>query len=157
MQMNSAPTTLSEFRHMLDWTWRPARRSRDASKRHRHQEFLSFLRLVERETLPERDLHLVLDKYATRKHPKVRAWLAKRYRFHLHSAPTSASWLNQVERWFAIISQRAIKLGSSDSVPHLVRTIKRFIDDYNETASPVATADSIIQKLERFSMRICGA
>ena len=72
---------------------------------------------------------------------------------------TSAFWLNQVERWFALISQRAIQRGSSDSVPHLVRTIKRFIDDYNETAAPfvwVATADSILQKIKRLSMRICG-
>ena len=129
------------------------------AKRHRHQEFLSFLRLLDRETPPGLDLHLVLDNYATHKHPKVRAWLARRPRFHLHFTPTSASWLNQVERWFAIISQRAIKRGSFNSVPHLVRTIERFIADYNETASPftwVATADSILRKLERLSIRICG-
>ena len=129
------------------------------SKRHRHQEFLAFLRLIDRETPPDLDLHLVLDNYATHNHSKVRAWLAKRPRFHLHFTPTSASWLNQVERWFALISQRAIKRGSFNSVPHLVRTIKRFIDDYNETSAPfvwVATADSILQKIERLSMRICG-
>lgn len=82
-------------------------------------------------------------------------------RFYLHHTPTSASRLNQVERWFAIniISERAIKRGPFDSVPDLVRTIESFIADYNETASPfawVATADSILGKLERLSKRICG-
>lgn len=126
---------------------------------HRHREFLAFLRLIDRETPPGLDLHLVLDNCATHNRPKVHAWLAKRPRFHLHSAPTSASWLNQMERWFALIRQRAIKRGSSDSIPHLVRTIKGFIDDYNETAAPfvrVATADSILKKIERLSTRICG-
>ena len=129
------------------------------SKRHRHQEFLAFLRLIDRETPPGLDLHLVLDNYATHNHPKIRAWLAKRSRFHLHFTPTSAFWLNQMERWFALISQRAIKHGSFDSVTHLVRTIKRFIDDYTETAAPfvwVATADSILQKIERLSVCIWG-
>lgn len=87
------------------------------------------------------------------------AWLAKRPRFHLRHTPTSASWPNQVERWFAVISQRAIKRGSFDSFPDLVRTIESFIADYNETAAPfvwVATADSILGKLERLSTRICG-
>lgn len=84
------------------------------------------------------DVHPVPDNCATRKHPKVHAWLAKRSRFHRNSAPTSASLLNQVERWFAIISQHAIKRRSSDSVPHLVRTIQRFIADYNETTTPSA-------------------
>ena len=92
------------------------------SRRHRHQEFLAFLRLIDRETPPELDIHLVLDNYATHKQPKVQAWLAKRPRYHLHFTPTSASWLNQVERWFGLISQRAIKRGSFDSVAQLVKT-----------------------------------
>ena len=129
------------------------------SKRHRHQEFLAFLRLVDRETPPELDIHLVLDNYATHKHPKVQAWLAKRPRYHLHFTPTSASWLNQVERWFGLISQRAIKRGSFDSVAQLVKTIETFIEKYNASSSPfiwVATAESIFDKLERLSARICG-
>ncbi len=128
-------------------------------KRHRHQEFLAFLRLIERETPPELDLHLVLDNYATHKHPKVQAWFAKRPRYHLHFTPTSASWLNQVERWFALISQRAIKRGSFDSVAQLVETIEAFIARHNACASPfvwVATAESIFGKLQRLSARICG-
>ena len=78
-------------------------------KRHRHEEFLSFLRLIDREVPAELDIHLVLDNYATHKHAKVKRWLAARPRFHLHFTPTSASWLNQVERWFGLLSQRAIK------------------------------------------------
>ena len=81
-------------------------------KRHRHEEFLSFLRLIDREVPAELDIHLVLDNYATHKHAKVKRWLAARPRFHLHFTPTSASWLNQVERWFGLLSQRAIKRGS---------------------------------------------
>jgi len=129
------------------------------SKRHRHQEFLAFLRLIDRETPPELDIHLVVDNYATHKHPKVQAWLAKRPRYHLHFTPTSASWLNQVERWFGLISQRAIKRGSFDSVAQLVKTIESFIAQYNASSSPfiwVATAESIFDKLERLSARICG-
>ena len=129
------------------------------SKRHRHQEFLAFLRIIDKETPPELDLHLVVDNYATHKHPKVGAWLAKRPRFHLHFTPTSASWLNQVERWFGLISQRAIKRGSFDSVAQLVKTIEGFIANHNASASPfiwVATAESIFGKLERLSARICG-
>ena len=76
-------------------------------KRHRHEEFLSFLRLIDREVPAELDIHLVLDNYATHKHAKVKPWLAARPRFHLHFTPTSASWLNQMERWFGLLSQRA--------------------------------------------------
>ena len=126
------------------------------SKRHRHQEFLAFLRLVDRETPPELDIHLVLDNYATHKHPKVQAWLAKRPRYHLHFTPTSASWLNQVERWSGLISQRAINRGSFNSVAQLVKTIDSFIAQYNASASPfiwVATAESILDKLQRLSAR----
>ena len=129
------------------------------SKRHRHQAFLAFLRLLDRETPPELDLHLVLDSYATHKHPKVGAWLAKRPRFHLHFTPTSASWLNQVERWVGLISQRAIQRGSFDSDAQLVKTIEAFIAHHNASTSPfiwVATAESICGKLERLSARICG-
>ena len=129
------------------------------SRRHRHQDFLAFLRLVDRETSAELDLHLVVDNDATHKHPKVRAWLAQRPRFHLHFTPTPASWLHQVERWFGLISQRAIKRGSFDSVPQPVRTIEAFIEQHNASAAPfvwVATADSIFQKLQRLSARIRG-
>jgi putative transposase len=84
--------------------------------RHRHQEYLSFLRQIERSVPADLDLHLIVDNYATHKHPKVRAWLSQHSRFHVHYTPTYASWLNQVERWFGIITQRAIRRGSFSSV-----------------------------------------
>ena len=128
-------------------------------QRHRHQEFLDFLRLIDRETPGDLDLHLVVDNYATHKHPKVRAWLARRPRFHLHFTPTYASWLNQVERWFGLISQQAIKRGSFQSVTQLKQTIMAFTDQYNHNSTPfvwVATAQSILEKLERLATRISG-
>ena len=128
-------------------------------KRHRHEEFLSFLRLIDREVPADLDIHLVLDNYATHKHAKVKRWLAARPRFHLHFTPTSASWLNQVERWFGLLSQRAIKRGSFRSVADLVNKIQAFIDAYNTSATPfvwVATAQSIIDKVARIAMRISG-
>ena len=81
------------------------------------------------------DIHLVVDNYATHRHAKVKAWLARRPRYHLHFTPAYASWLNQVERWFGLISQRAIKRASFRNVTHLVRTIKEFTERYNEEAA----------------------
>ncbi len=98
--------------------------------RHRHQEFLFFLRHIERNVPENLDVHLVIDNYATHKHPKVRAWCAKRPRFQVHFTPTYASWLNQVERWFGLITQRAIKRGSFESVKDLVCRIERFFERY---------------------------
>lgn len=127
--------------------------------RHRHQEFLSFLRHIEANVPAELDLHVVVDNYATHKHPKVRAWLAQRPRWHLHFTPTYASWLNQVERFFALATERAIRRGSFVSVADLVRKIDRFVTDYNVRAQPfvwTATADAILEKLARLCHRISG-
>ena len=88
----------------------------ECKPRHRHQEFLSFLRRIDKEVPPELDVHLIVDNYCTYKHAKVRSWLAQRPWFHVHSTPTYASWLNQVARWFGIIIQRAIRRGSFSSV-----------------------------------------
>ena len=121
-------------------------------KRHRHQDFLAFLRLIDREVPADLDFHLVVDNYATHKHPQVKAWIAKHSRYHLHFTPTYASWLNQVERWFDLITQRAIKRNSFRNVKHLVKTIQEFTQRYNEEAKPfvwAATAQSILDKLER--------
>ena len=128
-------------------------------KRHRDEEFLAFLRLIEREVPAELDIHLVLDNYATHKHAKVKRRLTARPGFHLHFTPTYASWLNQVERWFGLLSQRAIKRGSFRSLPDLVSKIQMFIDSYNTSATPfawVATAQSIIDKVARIALRISG-
>ena len=128
-------------------------------RRHRHQEFLAFLRHIDRNVPEELDVHLVVDNYATHKHAKVKAWLAKRPRYQIHYTPTYASWLNQVERWFGIITQRAIRRGSFSSVRQLTDKISRFVNDYNSTTRPfvwTATADSIIAKVERLGTLISG-
>ena len=127
--------------------------------RHRHQEFLAFLRQIDRNVPHTLDVHLIVDNYATHKHPKVRAWLARRPRYHLHFTPTYASWLNQVERWFGLITQQAIRRGSFSSTKALVRHIDRFVQHYNANTSPFiwsATADSILAKLNRLCSYISG-
>ncbi|CAN5125802.1 hypothetical protein BH20ACT8_BH20ACT8_10580 [soil metagenome] len=103
--------------------------------RHRHQEFLAFLRQVAK-AYPRVALHLVCDNYATHKHPAVRAWLARNPRIHVHFTPTSASWLNLVECFFSIITRQAIHRGTFTSVPDLVATIENFIDGWNDRCQP---------------------
>ncbi len=128
-------------------------------KRHRHQEFLHFLSHIERNVPKDLDIHLVADNYSTHKHPKVKHWLAARPRYHVHYTPTYASWLNQVEIWFNIITQRAIRRGSFRKVKDLIANIKRFVDNYNPKAKPfawTATADSILEKISRLCQAISG-
>jgi transposase len=103
--------------------------------RHRHQEFLKFLKLVAK-TYPRVPIHVVCDNYATHKHPKIQAWLARNPRISLHFTPTSASWLNLVEVFFSIISRQAIRRGSFDSVADLIAAIRTFIDAWNERCEP---------------------
>jgi len=127
--------------------------------RHRHQEFLQFLQRIEANVPADLDLHLVVDNYATHKHAQVRRWLADRPRFHVHYTPTYASWLNQVEIWFNIITQRAIRRGSFRSVKDLVKAIAHFVTAYNARSAPfvwTATADSILQKIQRLCEVIAG-
>ena len=105
------------------------------------------------------DLHLIIDNYATHKHPKVRAWLASRPRYHVHYTPTYSSWLNQVERWFGLITQRSIRRGSFRNVKELVQRIETYVKHHNRHAGPfqwTATADSILGKIERLSKVISG-
>jgi transposase len=121
-------------------------------KRHRHQEFLRFLRVINRNTDKRLDLHLIVDNYATHKHPKVKAWLAKHPRFHLHFTPTSASWLNQVERFFALITQESIRRGAFTSVPDLEATIMDYLEHHNPDPKPfvwTASAAAILEKVSR--------
>jgi len=103
-------------------------------QRHRHREFLSFLKHVDAAIPAELDAHLVVDNYATHKHPKVRAWLVARPRFHVHYPPTYSSWLNQIERWFAILTARQIRRSSAVSAKDLVAKIEAFVAAYNATA-----------------------
>src|SRR5271157_2125982 len=131
----------------------------ECKPRHRHQEFLNFLRDLNACVPAELDLHLIVDNYATHKHAKVRAWLAQHSRFHVHYTPTYSSWLNQVERWFALITQRAIRRGSFRSVKELVAQIDAFVQHYNRSSRPflwTATADSILQKIARLCSHISG-
>jgi transposase len=104
--------------------------------RHRHQEFLSFLRTLDRHYGEAPEIHLILDNYVTHKHEKVRQWLARRPRFHLHFTPTSASWMNQIEIWFGILTRQAVRRGSFKSVRALILAIHRFIEGWNAEASP---------------------
>jgi putative transposase len=131
----------------------------ECKKRHRHQEFLSFLRLIDKNVPAELDIYVILDNYATPKHAKVKAWLADHPRFHLHFTPTYSSWLNQVERWFALVTERAIRRGSFSSVKELVAKIDCFVAAWNSNAVPFAwhaTADSIFAKLARLCERMPG-
>lgn len=127
--------------------------------RHRHQEFLQFLTHIDANVPTDLDIHLVLDNYSTHKHATVKRWLAARPRYHLHFTPTYASWLNQVEIWFNIVTQKAIRRGSFRSVKALVDNIASFERRYNPSAHPfiwTATADSILQKIERLCEAISG-
>ena len=104
--------------------------------RRRHQEFLRFLRAICRNSAKHLDLHLIVDNYATHKHPKVRAWLARHKRVHLHFIPTSASWLNQVERFFGLITQDAIRRGAFRSVADLKAAIEAYLENHNADPKP---------------------
>ncbi|OLH83370.1 IS630 family transposase [Xanthomonas oryzae pv. oryzae] len=126
---------------------------------HRHQEFLSFLRHVDAQVPQDLDVHLICDNDTTHKHARIKAWLAKRPRYHMHYTPTYSSWLNQVERWFGLITQRAIRRDSFDSVADLKRKINAFVEHYNQNPRPfkwTATADSILAKIERLCKVING-
>ncbi len=120
--------------------------------RHRHQEFLRFLRTVNRQTPKGLDLHLILDNYATHNHLAVKEWLAKHPRFSFHFVPTSSSWLNMVERWLSQITQKRIRRGVFPSVPDLIAAITEYIGFSNDNPKPfvwTATVEAIIAKVKR--------
>jgi putative transposase len=131
----------------------------ECKPRHRHQEFLSFLRSIDEAVPADLDIHCIADNYASHKHPKVKAWLLNHPRYHLHFTPTYSSWLNQVERWFALITQRAIRRGSFGSVKELVQKIDQFVAAYNQDCKPFmwhASAQSIFEKISRLCECISG-
>ena len=120
--------------------------------RHRHIEFLAFLRRLDRETRADIDLHLIVDNYATHKHAAVERWLIRHPRFHLHFTPTSASWLNLVERFFAELTQKRLRRGSFTSVRGLVAAIYQYLDQRNEHPTPfvwTASVQTILDKVRR--------
>ena len=120
--------------------------------RHRNEEFLKFLRKIDRETPKDMDLHLILDNYGTHNHPNVKKWLEKHKRFHLHFTPTGSSWLNLVERWFGELTRKRIRRGIFKSVPDLVAAIEDFIGANNENPKPfiwTKKVDEIMDKINR--------
>jgi transposase len=121
-------------------------------ERHRHQEWLKFLRLLEHAMPPHLDLHLIGDNYATHKHPKVQRWLARHPRFHMHFTPTSASWLNMVERFFRDLTQNRLRRGVFRDLEELILAIGSYIDRHNERPKPfiwTARASDILEKVKR--------
>jgi transposase len=120
--------------------------------RHRHTEFLKFLKTIDREVPNGLQIHLVLDNYSTHKHQTVKHWLSNHKRFHLHFTPTSSSWLNQVERWFRDLTEKNLRRGIFGSVPDLITSIEKYIEANNDDPTPyvwTATAESILAKVAR--------
>ncbi|MFT7550882.1 MAG: transposase [Rhodothermales bacterium] len=125
--------------------------------RHRHEEWLKFLRQINRETPKDKALHLICDNYATHKHADVQAWLAKHPRFHVHFTPTSASWMNMVERFFRDLTTERLRRGVFTSVPHLVEKINEYVALHNENPKPfiwTAKAQDILQKVIRANQHL---
>ena len=121
-------------------------------KKHRHQEWLGFLKVLDMETPSELDLHLIADNYATHKHQRVRDWLKKHPRFHMHFTPTSSSWLNLIERWFRELTEKCIRRGAFSSVDSLIKSIDEFIDGFNSNSTIykwTAKAEEILEKVRR--------
>jgi len=128
--------------------------------RHRHQEWIQFLKQIDSETPKDLDLHLILDNYATHNHPNVKAWLARHPRFHLHFIPTSSSWLNVIERFFRDLDDKRLRRGAFHSVPELIDAIMRYVEGYNEKPKPIVwrkTAKEIIEKVGRARLALDNA
>jgi transposase len=126
-------------------------------RRHRATEFLQFLRTIDANVPQNLDVHLIMDNYGTHKTPSVKGWFARHPRFHAHFTPTSASWLNMVERWFGLLSEKQIKRGTHRSTVELEKAIRNYLTIHNEKPQPFVwtkTADQILASLARFCKRI---
>ena len=124
----------------------------DCMPRHRHQEFIRFLKRIDAETPLGPDLHLIVDNYGTHKHPRVQKWIKRHPRFHLHFTPTSSSWLNMVERWFSEITTKRIRRGSFKNVKELIMVIKQYIESHNQNPKVfiwTASVESIMRKVSK--------
>ena len=129
----------------------------ETHRRHRSTEFLKFLATLEHETPAKLDVHLIMDNYGTHKTPAVRAWFARHPRFHVHFTPTSTSWINQVERWFALITEKQIRRGTHRSTIALETAIRDYLKIYNKNPKPfkwTKRADEILASIARFCKRI---
>ena len=126
-------------------------------RRHRASEFLDFLKQIDRRVPDDLDVHIVMDNYATHKTAAVKAWMARRPRWHVHFTPTSASWINQVERWFAELTRKQLQRGVHTSTRQLEADIRAFIDKHNEDPKPfkwTKAADDILAAVKRFCLRV---
>ena len=129
-------------------------------RRHRGSEFLHFLRTIEANVPPTLDIHLIMDNYGTHKTPSIKAWFARHPRFHVHFTPTSASWLNQVERWFATLTIKYIRRGTHRSTQQLEQAIRHYLTLNNANPKPFVwakSADDILASIERFFLRISNS
>jgi transposase len=129
-------------------------------RRHRHQEWLRFLRKIDKSVPRELDVHVICDNYGTHKTPEVQAWLARHPRFHIHFTPTGSSWINQVERWFGLLTDKMIRRGVHKSVQALEADIRKWIEHWNEDPRPfiwTKTADEILNSLAEYMTKISSA
>ena len=124
----------------------------ECQPRHRHQEFLRFLDRIDQSIDSGQEIHLVLDNYGTHKHPEVKKWLAERPRYHVHFTPTSSSWLNQIERWFAEITRKRIRRGTFRSVRELIKAINDYVRIYNQNPRPFQWVVSASRGIARSSV-----
>ena len=145
--MRHGTTTLFAALSMLDGTV-----IGDCMPRHRHQEFVRFLQLVDTKTPSDLDVHLIVDNYGTHKHQRVQNWIKRHPRFHLHFTPTSSSWLNMVECWFSKITSKRIRRGSFKNVKELIMVIKQYIDSHNQNPKVfvwTASVENIMAKISK--------
>ena len=149
--MRHGTTTLFAALNILDGTV-----IGDCMLRHRHQEFIRFLQLINTKTPSDLDLHLIVDNYGTHKHPRVQRWLKRHPRFYLHFTPTSSSWLNLVERWFSEITSKRIRRGSFKNLKELIMAIKQYIESHNQNPKVflwTASVESIMRKISNVKIR----
>lgn len=139
-------TTLFAALSMLD-----GRVIGDCMPRHRHQEFIRFLKKIDAETPSHLELHLIVDNYGTHKHPRVRSWLGRHPRFHLHFIPTSSSWLNLVERWFRDLTHKRLRRGSFSSVKQLIAAINAYLADHNQNPKTFVWTASVKDIMDKIS------
>jgi len=124
----------------------------DCMSRYRHQEFIRFFKKIDSETPGDLELHLIVDNYGTHKHPRVKSWIKRHPRFHLHFTPTSSSWLYMVERWFRDITEKRIRRGTFKSVPSLIKAIDEYIENHNQNPKAFiwsASAERIMEKISK--------
>jgi transposase len=123
----------------------------DCMPHHRHQEFIRFLKQIDGETPFGLDLHLMVDNYATHKHPQVKSWLKRHPRFHLHFTPTSSSWLNLVERWFREITDKRIRHGSFQNVSALIKAIQDYLENHNQNPKIFVWSAPVVRILSKIA------